>query len=162
MTAGALAGLLALLAALGLIGLLAFVLLRASRGLPGGGGGAGAPVRFLRSVPVGRAERVTLVSYRGEVFMLGVASGGVTLLARMEEEPLPEAGEGPPASPWLAERFKAAMSAARRQDAEPKPDAKTAASAERASADGAASPPSRPDDPPNARRDGGVDAVPSG
>ena len=112
--AGALIGLVTVASALGLVLLLAFVTLKLLRQAPGMKGAGGSPVRFLRSVPVGRGERVTLVAYRGEVFMLGVAQGGVTLLARMDEEAMPET-EAPTASPWLAERFKAAMSAARRE-----------------------------------------------
>ncbi len=115
--AGALIGLVTTLGALVLVLLLAFVTLRLLRHAPGmQSGGAGSPVRFLRSVPIGRNERVTLVGYRGEVFMLGVAAGGVTLLARMEEEALP-AGQGAPlASRPLAERFRATMEAARNRE----------------------------------------------
>ena len=114
--AGALIGLVTVAAALGLVVLLAYVTLKLLKAGPGMQGGSGSPVRFLRSVPVGRNERVTLVAYRGEVFLLGVAQGGVTLLARMEEEPPPEGDAAPVQSAWLAERFKAAMSAARRGD----------------------------------------------
>ena len=114
---GAMIGVVAVLGALVLVCGLAFVLMKLVQRMPGGvGGGAGSPVRFLRSLPVGQRERVTLVSYRGEVFMLGVTPGGISLLARMDEEEAPEEAEAP--DPWLAERFKAAMSAARRTPVE--------------------------------------------
>lgn len=114
-TAG-LIGVVSVLGALALVCALAFVLLKVVQKMPGGvGTGSGSPVRFLRSLPVGQRERVTLVSYRGEVFMLGVTPGGITLLARMEEEARPDADDAPPADPWLAERFKAAMQSAKRR-----------------------------------------------
>ena len=108
-------GLVSVLAALILVCGLAFVVLKLVQKMPGGrgGGGAGSPVRFLRSLPVGQKERVTVIAYRGEVFVLGVTPGGISVLARMEEEAMPEGQEAPPANPWLAERFKAAMQAAR-------------------------------------------------
>ena len=118
-SAGAI-GLVSVLGALLLVCGLAFVVLKLVQKMPGGMGAmstnAGSPVRFLRSVPVGQRERVTLISYRGEVFMLGVTQGGISLLARMDEEPLPEEAEDGPAAPWLAERFKAAMQAAKRAE----------------------------------------------
>ena len=119
--AAGLIGLVSVLGALVLVCGLAFVVLKLLQRMPGGMGGAGqgAPVRFLRSLPVGQRERVTLVSYRGEVFMLGVSPGGVTLLARMEEEATPEPEEGRPADPWLAERFRAAVDAAKARRAPP-------------------------------------------
>lgn len=55
------------------------------------GFGAAEGVDFMRSVPVGPRERVTLMRYRGEIFMLGVASGSVRLLARF-----PDDGRDPP------------------------------------------------------------------
>lgn len=108
-------GLVAVLGALVLVCGLAFVLLKLVQKMPGGmgGGGAGSPVRFLRSLPVGQKERVTVISYRGEVFVLGVTPGGISVLARMEEEALPEGEDAPAANPWLAERFRAAMQAAK-------------------------------------------------
>ena len=115
---GALIGLVSVAGALILVCGLAFILLKLVQKMPGGmgGGGAGSPVKFLRSLPVGQRERVTLVAYRGEVFMLGVTPGGISLLARMDEEASPEGG-AEAGDPRLAERFKAAMTAARRPSA---------------------------------------------
>jgi flagellar protein FliO/FliZ len=42
------------------------------------------PIRFLRSLPLGQRERVTLIEVRGETMLIGVAAGTVTLLARWE------------------------------------------------------------------------------
>ena len=47
---------------------------------------AGAPsddqIRYLRALPVGQRERLTLVAYRDEVFLLGVTAGQITVLDR--------------------------------------------------------------------------------
>ncbi|HEX7689559.1 MAG TPA: flagellar biosynthetic protein FliO [Burkholderiaceae bacterium] len=53
-----------------------------------GGAAAGAPqaLRFVRALPVGARERVVVVHYRGEEWVLGVTAGGISLLAR---EPVP-------------------------------------------------------------------------
>jgi flagellar protein FliO/FliZ len=51
------------------------------------GDGAGdRPIRFLRSLPLGQRERITLISAHGEVMLIGVCSGSITLLARWPEE----------------------------------------------------------------------------
>lgn len=39
-------------------------------------------LRFVRALPVGTKERVVVVQYRGEEWLLGVTTGGITLLAR--------------------------------------------------------------------------------
>jgi flagellar protein FliO/FliZ len=44
------------------------------------------PIRFLRSLPLGQRERVTLISVHGEVMLIGVCAGSITLLARWPEE----------------------------------------------------------------------------
>ena len=49
------------------------------------GGGPGRPqgeLRFVRALPVGSKERVVVVQYRGEEWLLGVTAGGISLLAR--------------------------------------------------------------------------------
>jgi flagellar protein FliO/FliZ len=38
-------------------------------------------LRFVRALPVGAKERVVLVEYRGERWLLGVAAGGISTLA---------------------------------------------------------------------------------
>lgn len=46
---------------------------------PGTADDAGLP-RVLRSVPLGPRERLVTVQYRGRDYLLGVASGAITLL----------------------------------------------------------------------------------
>ena len=38
--------------------------------------------RFVHALPVGSRERVVVMHYRGEEWVLGVTAGGITLLAR--------------------------------------------------------------------------------
>lgn len=66
--------------------------------------GEGDEIGFLRAVPLGPRERVTLVRYRGEVFMLGVAGGSVSLLARFDDTPGRTPLETPVAPPPFASR----------------------------------------------------------
>ncbi len=72
---------------------LAYVLLRLlkryqTRGALGGDN-ADANIEFVRSLALGTRERVTVVRFRGELMMLGVTAGGISLLARWEEGDLP-------------------------------------------------------------------------
>lgn len=39
-------------------------------------------IHFLRSLPLGQRERVTLIELDGERLLLGVTAGGISLLAR--------------------------------------------------------------------------------
>jgi flagellar protein FliO/FliZ len=39
-------------------------------------------LRFVRALPVGPRERVVVVQYRGEEWVLGVTAGGISLLGR--------------------------------------------------------------------------------
>lgn len=39
-------------------------------------------LRFLRALPVGTRERVVLIQYRGEEYLLGVTTGGINLLEK--------------------------------------------------------------------------------
>ncbi|MGB3723662.1 MAG: flagellar biosynthetic protein FliO [Pacificimonas sp.] len=69
-----------------------------------GAGGAAEPVEFVRSLAVGQRERVTVVRFRGELLMLGVTAGGISLLARYEDDAdrhpdIPEADDPRPAYP---------------------------------------------------------------
>ncbi|MBB4657608.1 FliO/MopB family protein [Parvularcula dongshanensis] len=116
MGAGDLIALASVLGAVALIAGLAFLFLRLVAKVPGSPAAGGTPIRVLRSVAVGQRERVTLVTYRGEVFMLGVSAGGVSLLARMEEAP--ELEVAAPATPWLADQFKLAMRRAQKAERE--------------------------------------------
>lgn len=51
-----------------------------------GGEEAGNPIRFLRAMPLGQNERVALIEAQGEVMLVGVTSGSITLLARWPDE----------------------------------------------------------------------------
>lgn len=51
-----------------------------------GDGANDRPIRFLRSLPLGQRERVTMISVHGEVMLIGVCAGSITLLARWPEE----------------------------------------------------------------------------
>ncbi len=39
-------------------------------------------IRFIRAMPLGQRERVTLIEIDGERMLLGVTAGGISLLAR--------------------------------------------------------------------------------
>lgn len=79
--------LLSTLLALAFVGALAWVsiglLKRMQQGRAGGKGpDAASELRFVRALPVGTKERVVVVHYRGEEWLLGVTTGGISLLSR--------------------------------------------------------------------------------
>jgi flagellar biosynthetic protein FliO len=80
-----LSGVLALAIVLGL----AFASLKLLKRFNVGMGAApGAPgLRFLRALPLGPRERLVMVAYEGEVLLLGVSAGQVTLIDRRPEVP---------------------------------------------------------------------------
>ena len=43
---------------------------------------SGDAPRFVRALPVGARERVVVMHYRGDEWVLGVTAGGISLLAR--------------------------------------------------------------------------------
>lgn len=49
-------------------------------------GGGRQSIRFLRSLPLGQRERVTMIAVNGEVLLLGIAAGGISLLARWPDD----------------------------------------------------------------------------
>lgn len=79
--------LLSTLLALAFVGLLAWVSLamlkrlQQGRLLPGSRPDADE-LRFVRALPVGAKERVVVMQYRGEEWVLGVTGGGISLLSR--------------------------------------------------------------------------------
>ena len=79
--------LLSTLLALAFVGLLAWVSLamlkrlQQGRLLPGSRTDADE-LRFVRALPVGAKERVVVMQYRGEEWVLGVTGGGISLLSR--------------------------------------------------------------------------------
>lgn len=79
-----LANLLGVLAATAVVLALAWAILRAVRKVRDTGrvGDPAATLRFVRALPLGQRERVVLIDIRAERLLLGVAEGGVTLLAR--------------------------------------------------------------------------------
>ncbi len=50
-------------------------------------------MRFVRALPLGQRERVVVMHYRGEEWVLGVTAGGITLL---DKRPEPQNGPGAP------------------------------------------------------------------
>ncbi len=77
-----------MMVALALVVALAWVSLRFMRGrlMPGalkGGPAQGGDdaLRFVRALPVGTKERVVLIEHRGERWMLGVTTGGISTIA---------------------------------------------------------------------------------
>lgn len=95
--------LMSMLLALGFVLALAWVLLRLLRSrllARAGSGVAGAQeaLQFVRALPVGPKERVVLVDYRGERWMLGVTGGGISVLARFAAD-TPHARHEPQAAP---------------------------------------------------------------
>ncbi|MEW6704707.1 MAG: flagellar biosynthetic protein FliO [Pseudomonadota bacterium] len=56
-------------------------------------GGDPEALRFVRALPLGPRERVVVLHYRGEEWVLGVAAGGISLLGR---GPVPPPTSSPP------------------------------------------------------------------
>jgi flagellar protein FliO/FliZ len=81
----ALSGLLGTIIALAVVLGLAWVSLRAlrrwqDRGLGGRDGTAERQIRFVRALPVGQRERLVLVEAEGELMLVGVTPGSISLL----------------------------------------------------------------------------------
>ena len=84
--ATALSGLFGTVIALAVVLGLAWVLIRALRqwqdrgmGSPRGGGPQ-RDLRFIRALPIGQRERLMLVEAEGELMLIGVSAGSVSLL----------------------------------------------------------------------------------
>lgn len=57
-------------------------------------------LRFVRALPVGAKERVVVLHYQGDEWLLGVTAGGISLLSRSPiAAPLGHAGTDPVAHP---------------------------------------------------------------
>lgn len=52
------------------------------------GKSVGGELRFVRALPVGTRERIVLVQYRDEEYLLGVTSGGISLLEKRLSTPM--------------------------------------------------------------------------
>lgn len=74
--------LVSMLIALALVLALAWVSLRLLKRMQYGRASAGTQeaMRFVRALPLGQRERVVVMHYRGEEWVLGVTAGGITLL----------------------------------------------------------------------------------
>lgn len=76
------------------------VLARMQASAASGPGGGPAPLRYLRSLPVGARERLVVVAYQDEELLLGVTAGGVTLLDRRPLSPAADTTESSPSDGW--------------------------------------------------------------
>lgn len=81
----ALSSLLGMIIALAVVLGLAWVSLRAlrrwqDRGLGSRDGAADRQIRFIRALPVGQRERLVLIEAEGELMLVGVSSGSISLL----------------------------------------------------------------------------------
>jgi flagellar protein FliO/FliZ len=76
--------LLSMLIALAFVLVLAWFAIRGLKRLQYGrkGSAGGEVLTFVRALPVGARERVVVVHYRGEEWVLGVTAGGISLLGR--------------------------------------------------------------------------------
>jgi flagellar protein FliO/FliZ len=77
---------------------LAWVVLRVMRARlqPRGAAGSSSDdvLRFVRALPVGAKERVVVVEFRGERWMLGVTAGGISSIAHWPRQAAAPAYEG--------------------------------------------------------------------
>ncbi|NIJ22181.1 flagellar protein FliO/FliZ [Sphingomonas naasensis] len=81
----ALSSLLGMIIALAVVLGLAWISLRAlrrwqDRGLGGRENGAERQLRFVRALPVGQRERLVLIEAEGELMLIGVSGGAISLL----------------------------------------------------------------------------------
>lgn len=93
----ALTGLLGMVIALAIVLGLAFVTLRTlkrwqDRGFERGGD-ADRQLRFVRALPIGQRERLLLVEAQGELMLIGVSAGSVSLLRNWGSDATPLADD---------------------------------------------------------------------
>jgi len=80
-------------------------LLRQWQDRTGAGSAAGGPdrsLRFVRALPLGPRERLVMIETDGELMLLGVTAGGVTVLTRWDSEGeriAPDLGASDPGAP---------------------------------------------------------------
>lgn len=81
--------LLSMLLALAFVLVLAWVAIRVLKRLQYGPAKASdaEALAFVRAMPVGARERVVVMHYRGEEWVLGVTAGGISLLSRQPQVP---------------------------------------------------------------------------
>ena len=112
----ALSGLFGMLIALGIVLGLAWVCLKVLRQWQERGVGmretdAGRSLRFVRTLAVGQRERLVMIEAEGELMLVGVSAGGVTLLRNWGDN-APPAGDAFAATLASSERTGPAGSAA--------------------------------------------------
>lgn len=99
----ALLDLLTVAVALAIVLALAFFSLKLLKRAQTGRPGASDEIRYVRALPVGPRERLTLVEYQDEILLLGVTAGQITVIdrrPRAAEAPVDEAQ--PVQAPWTA------------------------------------------------------------
>lgn len=108
-----------MLVALALVLALAWLILRLMRarleprGARAGGSAADEALRYVRGLSVGAKERIVIVEHRGQRWMLGVTTGGISTLAHW---PQGGAAASPAAASFEASIQAAAAPAAAAQD----------------------------------------------
>ncbi len=75
--------------ALAIVVALAWFTLRALKRMQYGKS-TGDELHFVRALPVGSRERIVLIQYRDEEYLLGVTSGGISLLEKRPTTPTPQ------------------------------------------------------------------------
>ncbi len=85
-------GILTTLLALAIVIALAWITLRALERMQYGKS-TGDELRFIRALPVGARERIVIIQYRNEEYLLGVTSGGISLLEKRPTIPTPQPPE---------------------------------------------------------------------
>lgn len=95
-TLSALLDLLTVAVALAIVLALAFFSLKLLKRAQTGRPGANDEIRYIRALPVGPRERLTLVEYRDEILLLGVTAGQITVIDR-RPRPADETAEAEPA-----------------------------------------------------------------
>lgn len=97
----ALLDLLTVAVALAIVLALAFFSLKLLKRAQTGRPGASDEIRYIRALPVGPRERLTLVEYGDEVLLLGVTAGQITVIDR-RPRPAEEIADAPPPTAWTA------------------------------------------------------------
>jgi flagellar biosynthetic protein FliO len=93
----ALLDLLTVAIALAIVLALAFFSLKLLKRAQTGRPGASDEIRYVRALPVGPRERLTLVEYRDEILLLGVTAGQIAVIDRRPRPVAEPADAQPPA-----------------------------------------------------------------
>ncbi len=82
-------GILTTFLALVIVIALAWITLRSLKRLQYGKA-ASDELHFVRALPVGNRERIVIIQYRNQEYLLGVAPGGINLLEKHPVTPTPQ------------------------------------------------------------------------